>query len=165
MNYPAGERPLGIAVGDFNDDGAQDLAVANSLSNDISILLDNGDGTFQAAVNCGAGIFPVSIAVGDFNQDGQQDLAVANADHLFADDPGKISILLGNGNGSFKPAVNYDTGTGPRGVAVGDLNGDGREDLAVTAGHYDTPSGKYSHNLTTGVATPYSGGTDGGGDN
>ena len=65
-------------MGDFNGDGVQDLAVANQLANNVSILLGNGDGTFQAARNFGAGNSLQSVAVGDFNGDGMQDLAVAN---------------------------------------------------------------------------------------
>src|SRR5438034_348997 len=77
-NYGAGTNPFSVAVGDFNGDGNQDLAVANSGSANVSILLGNGDGTFGAASNFGAGGQPHSVAVGDFNGDGNQDLAVAN---------------------------------------------------------------------------------------
>ena len=66
-------------MGDFNGDGKPDLAVANSGSNNVSVLLGNGDGTFQAAVNYAAGNAPNSVAVGDFNGDGKADLAVANS--------------------------------------------------------------------------------------
>jgi uncharacterized repeat protein (TIGR02543 family) len=76
-------------VGDFNGDGKQDLAVANQ-GGDVSILLGNGDGTFQPAVNFGAGTTPLSVAVGDFNGDGKQDLAVAN------NGSNNVSILLRN---------------------------------------------------------------------
>ena len=75
--FGAGSDPLSVAVGDFNGDGKPDLAVANSGSNNVSVLLGNGDGTFQAAVNYGAGTEPYSVAVGDFNGDGKPDLAVA----------------------------------------------------------------------------------------
>ena len=67
-----------MAVGDFNGDGKADLAVANASSNNVSVLLGNGNGTFQAAVNYAAGTGPSSVAVGDFNGDGKADLAVAN---------------------------------------------------------------------------------------
>src|SRR5215831_15948926 len=77
-DFGAGTNPISVAVGDFNGDGVQDLAVANGNSNNVSVLLGNGDGTFQAAVNFDAGGGPVSVAVGDFNGDGVQDLAVAN---------------------------------------------------------------------------------------
>ena len=70
--YPVGTKPVAIASGDFNRDGKLDLAVANKGSNNVSILLGNGDGTFQSTVNVGAGIAaPESIFVGDFNGDGK----------------------------------------------------------------------------------------------
>jgi len=120
----AGSGPLSVAVGDFNRDGKLDLAVANAGSNNISVLLGKGDGTFKAAVNYGAGSGPSSVAVGDFNRDGKLDLAVAN-------NGGNISILLGNGDGTFRATVNYATGNSPSSVAVGDFNRDGKLDLAV----------------------------------
>ena len=67
-----------MAVGDFNGDGKADLAVANYSSNNVSVLLGNGNGTFQATVNYGAGTNPYSVAIGDFNGDGRSDLAVTN---------------------------------------------------------------------------------------
>ena len=89
------------------------------------MLLGNGDGTFQAAVNYGAGDWPSSVAIGDLDGDGDLDLAVAN------DDSDDVSVLLGNGDGTFQPAVNYGAGDSPHSVAIGDLNGDGDLDLAV----------------------------------
>jgi hypothetical protein len=118
-----------VAVGDFNGDGKPDLAVANSSSNNVGVLLGNGDGTFQAAVHYAVGSGPRSVAVGDFNGDGKPDLAVANSD--FISGIGSISVLLGNGDGTFQAAVNYAAGSRPASVAVGDFNGDGRPDLAV----------------------------------
>ena len=77
-NFAAGDSPFSVAVGDFNGDGKQDLAVANLLQTDVSILLGDGAGNFSAPTNFAAGGSPVSVAVGDFNGDGKQDLAVAN---------------------------------------------------------------------------------------
>src|SRR5271156_6774862 len=90
-----------VAVGDFNGDGKLDLAVANNDGGNVSILLGNGDGTFQTALDFSVESGPSSLAVGDFNRDGKLDLAVAN------NVSGNVSILLGNGDGTFQPAANY----------------------------------------------------------
>jgi len=122
----AGSGPDSVAVGDFNGDGKLDLAVANSGSNDVSVLLGNGDGTFQTALYSPlVGVNPVSVAVGDFNGDGKLDLVVVNS---FSNN---VSVLLGNGDGTFQTALDFDTGAGPVSVAVGDFNADGRLDLVV----------------------------------
>jgi hypothetical protein len=115
-------------VGDLNGDGIADLAVTNFLSNDVSVLLGNGDGTFQAAVNYVVGPSaapPLCLAVADFNRDGLPDLAVAFA--------GGVRLLLGNGDGTFQTTpLSYVAGSYFSAVAVGDFNRDGFPDLAVT---------------------------------
>jgi hypothetical protein len=120
-----------VAVGDFNGDLIPDLAVADAGDSQgngagVTVLLGNGDGSFQPAVNYAAGGGPMSVAVGDFNGDGIPDLAVADEW-----DEG-VSVLLGNGDGSFQAARYFYAGDdGPMSVAVGDFNGDGIPDLAV----------------------------------
>src|SRR5881628_2469498 len=125
-----GTNPRSVAVGDFNGDGRLDLAVTNASSYDVpgtvSVLLGNGDGTFQSALSFAAGSDARSVAVGDFNGDGRPDLAVANAGY-----PGTVSVLLGNGDGTFQPAQSFAAGSNAVSVAVGDVNGDGRPDLVV----------------------------------
>src|SRR5207247_25686 len=76
VNYGAGTYPYFVAVGDFNGDGKQDLAIANNASDNLSILLGNGNGTFQTAVVYEARTNPYAIVARDFNRDGRQDLAV-----------------------------------------------------------------------------------------
>ena len=124
-----GTGPQSIAVADFNGDGIQDVAVANSLSNDVTILLGNGSGGFSAASGSpfAAAAGPYSVAVGDFNEDGIQDLAVANISS------NNVTVLLGNGAGGFSAASGspFAAGTDPVSVAVGDFNGDGIPDLAI----------------------------------
>src|SRR5215213_3527617 len=97
-NFPVGARPRAVAVGDFNGDGRFDLAVANFTSNNVSILLGTGTGSFGAATNFPTGVGPRAVAVGDFNGDGRFDLAVANLTS------NNVSILLGTGTGSFGAA-------------------------------------------------------------
>jgi hypothetical protein len=123
--FPVGIGPFSVAVGDFNGDGHLDLAVANSGSGTVSVLLGNGDGSFQTARTFSAGSFPQSVAVGDFDGDGHLDLAVANFGFPEAGVPGTVSVLLGNGDGTFQPAGNFPAGGGPRSVAVGDYHSSG----------------------------------------
>ncbi len=142
-NFAAGTNPFSVAIGDFNGDGRSDLAVANTGSNNVSILLGTGTGTFGAATNFAAGTGPFSVAIGDFNGDGRSDLAVAN------EGSNNVSILLGTGTGTFSAATNFAAGTNPRSVAIGDFNGDGRSDLAVT----NVSSNNVSILLGTGTGT------------
>jgi hypothetical protein len=123
-----------MVVGDFNGDGKHDLATANPLSNDVSVLLGEGDGTFVGAGNFPVGLRPFSVAVGDFDGDGKHDLATAN------DLSGNFSVLLGEGDGTFAGAGNFPVGASPRSVAVGDFDGDGKQDLAVANASSDAVS-------------------------
>jgi hypothetical protein len=125
QSYPVGISPVFVAVGDFNGDGRLDLVVANAGSRSVSVLLGNGDGTFQAARHFETWTFPTSVAIGDFNGDGRQDLVVSNYWK-------NISVLLGNGDGTFQAARKLAAGGSPYFIAVGDFNGDGRQDLAVS---------------------------------
>src|SRR5439155_12280870 len=125
-----GDNPASVAVGDFNGDGKQDLAVANEYSANVSVLLGKGDGTFQMAVNYYVvGKYPQFVTVGDVNGDGKLDLIVVN--NGGASSQGNVSVLLGRGDGTFQTAVNYAAGAGPSSVAIGDFDGDGKPDLAV----------------------------------
>lgn len=125
VNYGVATSPRSTAIGDFNRDGKQDLAVANQGSNNVSVLLGDGAGGFGAATNFTVGSTPFSVAVGDFNGDGKQDIVAAN------EISNNVSVLLGNGAGSFSAATNFNAGANPTAVAVGEFNGDGRPDLAV----------------------------------
>jgi uncharacterized repeat protein (TIGR01451 family) len=128
--YPVGTSPFAVVVGDFNHDGKPDVAVANSGSNFVSILLGNGNGTFQPALMADAGGPQSSIVVGDFNGDGKLDLVV-NSGPGAAGAPHGVSILLGNGDGTFKPPVQIQTYLNNVQVAVGDFNRDSKLDLVV----------------------------------
>jgi FG-GAP-like repeat/FG-GAP repeat len=118
-------QPQSVATGDFNGDGRPDLAVSDTGGSTVSVLLGNGDGTFQPAVNVPVNASTVCVAVGDFNGDGKLDLVV------FRYNQNTFSVVLGKGNGTFQTAVNYGTQRLCLAVAVGDVNGDGKPDLAV----------------------------------
>jgi len=96
----------------------------------------NGDGTFGPATTYGVLNNPFGIAIADLDHDGLVDIVTAD-NHQFGDF-GSLSVLVGNGDGSFQPAVQFKTGTSPWQVAVADLDGDGWNDLAtVPAGGTD----------------------------
>jgi hypothetical protein len=131
IDYAVGQVPTSIVVGDFNHDGNLDLAVANYDSNSVSVLLGNGDGTFKPAVNYAVNGFDGRIAAGDFSGNGNLDLVTANEYWGAGQTPNTVSVLMGNGDGTFRPAVNYAAGSLPDAVAVRDFNHDGHLDLAV----------------------------------
>jgi len=124
-----------IAVGDFNADRRPDIVVAN-ISGVVSVLLGNGDGTFQSAVPTNVRGALVSAAVGDFNGDRKLDVAGAELLHSTewgSLESGSIWILLGKGNGQFEAPISYEAENYWSSVAVGDFNRDGKLDLAVTS--------------------------------
>ena len=120
-------QPIAIATADFNRDGNLDLVVTNYSGNSVSILIGNGDGSFQKHLDFNTGSFPDSVAVRDFNKDGKLDLAVANVESK------SVSVLLGNGDGSFRKRVDYAVSGVVLAVALGDFDGDGELDIAASA--------------------------------
>jgi len=112
----------GIATGDFNGDGIQDIALANYANGTVDLLLGNSDGTFQDPLTTsvpGAS----SVAAADLNGDGQLDLVVSNWNS------NTVTVLLGNGDGTFQPAQPYPTGSNPSNVTLADLRGAGKLDI------------------------------------
>ena len=137
VDYGTGDEPRVPTVGDFNQDNNLDLAAVNFggfSGTTVSVLLGNGDGTFQPKVDYATDQAPLSVTTADFNGDGKLDLAVDNScGHSSpCGRPGTVSILLGNGDGTFSPRVDYDASQFPYTVAEGDFNGDGKLDLTLT---------------------------------
>jgi len=132
--YNVGAFPTSVAIGDLNGDGKPDLAVANTASDTMSVLLNRGRGRFERSRFDKTGAGPYRVAIGDLNGDGKPDVAVADYG------AGTVSILMGRGDGNFEPKVDYGVGGGPWQVAIGDLNGDGKPDLAVANSDDDTAS-------------------------
>lgn len=131
VEYATPEEPSAVAAADFNRDGNVDLAVSSTSANTVSILLGNGNGTFQNHVDYQTGPYPTFVGVADLNGDGKLDLAIADAN--CTDSPcgfGSISILLGVGDGTFQPHVDYGTGINPS-FTIADVNHDGKADLAI----------------------------------
>ncbi len=106
--------------------------MANHSSEDVSLLLGNGDGTFQRATNYPSGSASLYLALGDFDHNGKLDVAVAGVYTTLTGAFDCTAILLGDGRGALQEPARYSAGKAPYSVAVGDYNKDGRPDLAVT---------------------------------
>jgi len=130
--------PIAMLATDINSDGNLDLAIVDQTTNNVSILLGNGNGTFTQATNSpiAVGRSPVAIATGDVNNDSHPDLAIVNQTD------NTVSVLLGNGDGTFTAATNSPLATGqaPTSVTIADFNADGNPDIAVTDPQTDSVS-------------------------
>jgi len=139
-NYLTPGVSVSMASADFNLDGNLDLVATNQDFQNVSVLLGNSDGTFKNPGNYAGGVGPYFVVTGDFNRDGKPDLAVA--DFGFGNKGRNISILLGNGDGTFQAGVPYQTDALPLYMAVSDFNADGNPDLAVVT-NQGLPTGDF----------------------
>ncbi len=132
VNYAVGKGPFAVFVADIGEDPDNDLDIitANTEDSRISILTNNGDGTFSGKKTYRVGNEPKGIFLADLNKDGYRDIITNNwADYT-------VSVLINNGNGSFKKNVTYPVGRGPRSIFVTDLDGDSDNDI-ITANQFD----------------------------
>lgn len=130
--YPAftfavkGDDPVSVATADFNRDGKADLVTANWRSNNVSVMLGDGNAGITLQSSLAVGQNPHSVATADFNGDGNIDVVTANT----GDD--NVSVLLGDGSGGFGNQTTFAVKDSPVSVATADFNGDGKTDI-VTA--------------------------------
>ena len=151
VDYVTPGTTSSVAVGDFNGDGKPDLVVTNSDDNSVSVFLNSGSGTFPTRQDLATGSYPTSVTVGDFNGDGKLDLATAECGNSTNCDGGSVSILLGNGNGTFQAHVDYMVEGVPMALAAADLNGDGFLDLAVVNSNSQSGSASGSVSVLFGA--------------
>ncbi len=123
--YDVGKNPTAIQAGDFNHDGFSDLVTSNISANTLSLLIGNGDGSFQPHVSIRVCQEPRNLSLRDFNNDRHQDLAIA------CSGSNEVAIFLGRGNGTFEKDALYRVHRTPVSIASGDFNSDQFMDFVV----------------------------------
>jgi hypothetical protein len=153
VSFPTGSGPFAVAIGDVDGDGKPDLATANNNSNTVSVLRNTstaGTVSFASKLDVGAGAYPISLSIGDVDGDGKPDLAVAN---FFTDNT--VSVLRNTstvGAVSFAARVSFLAGLGLQSVSIGDVDGDGKPDLA-TANYTDNTVSVLRNTSTAGTVS------------
>jgi len=146
--YGVSADPISVVGGHFHGGNKVDLAVGNLLDSSVSVLLGDGDGGFERAVEYGT-YAPISMSAGDLNGDGREDLVVANYGSASNYLSSSLSVLTGNGDGTFQPGLAYPAGESLNYVAIGDFNGDRKPDLVTV----DSLANTIITLLNTGVVT------------
>jgi surface antigen len=141
VTYASGGREtFSVAIADVNGDGKPDLiaasicsVVCNTGDGWVSVLLGNGNGTFQTAVgHTSGGLFATAVAVADVNGDGKPDIVTSNQFACNGCTDGGVGVLLGNGDGTFQTAIGFSSGgSNPTSILISDVNGDGKPDVVV----------------------------------
>ena len=126
-----GSSTLAVQVADFNGDGNADVALPLNNPDVVVVFYSDGAGGFSTGLSFGAGSYPHALAAGDFNEDGKVDLAVAASSGA---DYG-VEILLNNGTGGFQSSIFFKAGEFLAGLAIGDFDRDGHQDIAATGGN------------------------------
>jgi hypothetical protein len=142
LDYPTGRDTWALAVGDLNGDRKPDLATVSHIPSTVSVLVNRGDGSFQPSIQYGTGPGPTSLAIADLNGDGEPDVVTANGSSSPAGEDDwvdTVSVLLNRGGGRFRPRRDYQAPVNDRlefsSVAIGDLNGDSKPDVATADGN------------------------------
>jgi hypothetical protein len=144
-NYPliddsgTPEGSPAVVAAQFTRKRIMDVAVVNSNRNTVDILLGNGKGGFTKGNTFHLPDFPFAIVAGDFNHDGNKDLAVTSVSSFNYASPGKVSVFLGNGDGTFQQPIVTSTGVNLYSIDAGDFDGDGKLDVVVTTIDVNNP--------------------------
>jgi 6-phosphogluconolactonase (cycloisomerase 2 family) len=144
-NFSKGSYNTQVVGGDVDGDGDLDMLTANSGANAVSVLLNDGKGSFTFSSSCAVGTTPRSVAVGDVDGDGDLDVLTANGS------ANTVSVLLNNGSGTFTLSSSLAVGTTPQSVAVGDVDGDG--DLDVFTANFGSNTVSVLRNNGSGTFT------------
>jgi len=135
-NTPCPSANFFLTAYDFNSDGKQDVVVNDAFGTEIAVLLGKGDGTFTWSHTYAVAGSPTALIVTDFNNDGIADIMVASGNDAFLGPDtgsGNISVLLGNGDGTFRGTALYNAGSGAKAAAIADFNKDGDADVVVSS--------------------------------